>query len=222
MCMNEHLYFYINVLHVLNTHTHIWCRITSGRITWVQVVQSDWLTQKTPVYQVVFVAGRCTPLDYVTSYPKKTLLLSLYCSVMHLFSKQFLGRYLRVYLSPGWKLLAGNIWSTIRCMYFCDQRNIYYQKYTFFQRKPTLVFGCMRSSMYVLHTHVFECIRTDCHDRPWCCGLWHLLPRGNLCYGYFCVCVSRVCREGSCVCREGSCVWCSFTRTQEYEYMHAR
>jgi hypothetical protein len=85
-----------------------------------------------------------------------------------------------------------------------------------------LVFGCMHSSMYVLHTHVFECIRTDCHDRPWCCGLWHLLPRGNLCSGYFCVCVSCVCREVSCVCREGSCVWSSFTCTHAYEYMHAR
>jgi len=144
----------------------------------------------------------------------KTVLPSLYCSVMHSFSEQFLGRFLWVYLSPGWKILAGNIWYTICCMYFFDQRNVYYQKYTFSQRKPTLVFGCMRSSMYVLHTHVFACIRTDCHDRPWCCGLWHLLPRGNLCSGYLCVCVS-------CVCREGSSVWCSFTRTHVHEYMHA-
>ena len=121
---------------IKHTHTHL--VQNHIRAHHISTSCTKWLVNpKNTCLPVVYVAGRCTPLDYVTSYPKKTLLLSLYCSVMHLFSKQFLGRFLRVYLSPGWKLLAGNIRSTIRCMYFCDQRNIYYQKYTFFQRKPT-------------------------------------------------------------------------------------
>ena len=111
------------------------------------------------------------------------LLSTLYCSVMHLSFKWFLDRLLRYWLWPAWNRMEGNIWSTTCCMYFCNKETFTTTRNTTF---PTEVYLRVHAFIYAFyaHTHVYPCIHTDCDDRSWCCGLWHLLPRGNLCSEY--------------------------------------